>query len=390
MMPRFSIPPRTTIEDKRFPRFGLAAAETPAWTFWYSTARCSGVLQKTVIFNRVGNTDFLWLELRWAAQTEQVEHLDDLLLRRTRVGNLVKDGAAEHMEHVQKIMTEDGGWTGSHWQKELERYSQLWKKSLQSGEPCMMDRDDRNPETDLILAIDNGTQSVRALLFDLQGNVVCKSKVELNPYFSPEPGWAEQDPEYYWTSLCEACQSLWEKSGVDRSRIKGVTLTTQRGTNICVDKNGQALRPAVVWLDQRRADTHDPIGGLWGPLARLTGLKKLIDYFRSKSISRWISQNEPDTWSKTHKFLLLSGWHTYKLTGVFKDSIGGTVGYLPFNYRKLKWAPGWDWSWRATGLSKGQLAELIKPGETLGMITAECCSGNRYSSRVTSDCCRSR
>ncbi|MCL6270434.1 FGGY-family carbohydrate kinase [Sansalvadorimonas sp. 2012CJ34-2] len=230
--------------------------------------------------------------------------------------------------------------------------------------------DDRCDDTDLILAIDNGTQSVRALLFDLKGTVVCKSKVELDPYFSREPGWAEQEPEYYWSSLCAACQSLWEKSGVDRARIKGVTLTTQRGTNICVDKNGQALRPAIIWLDQRRAETHDPIGGLWGPAAKITGLKKLIDYFRSKSSSRWIAQNELETWGNTHKFLLLSGWHTFKLTGEFKDSVGGTVGYLPFNYRLLKWAPRWDWSWRGTCLRKNQLAELIKPGEILGHITA--------------------
>ena len=59
-----------------------------------------------------------------------------------------------------------------------------------------------------LLAIDNGTQSVRALLFDLAGNLVGKGKVELEPYYSEHPGWAEQDPEYYWRSLGEACRQL--------------------------------------------------------------------------------------------------------------------------------------------------------------------------------------
>lgn len=53
----------------------------------------------------------------------------------------------------------------------------------------------------VILAIDNGTQSVRALLFDLDGNLLCKSQVTLNPYIAEQPGWAENDPEYYWQSL---------------------------------------------------------------------------------------------------------------------------------------------------------------------------------------------
>ena len=208
-------------------------------------------------------------------------------------------------------------------------------------------------------------------MFDLQGNVVSKSKVELDPYFASQPGWAEQEPDYYWQSLCKACQTLWETSGIDKSRIKGVTLTTQRGTYVCVDDKGQSLRPAIVWLDQRRANTDDSIGGLWGPLAATVGLKGLMNYFRSKCYSRWIAQNEPELWAKTSHFLLLSGWHTLKLTGEYKDSVGGTVGYLPFNYRKQDWAASWDWAWKATCLKREQLPELIKPGETLGSITAE-------------------
>ena len=62
---------------------------------------------------------------------------------------------------------------------------------------------------DHILAIDNGTQSVRALLFDPTGTLVAKSLVPLEPYYSEQPGWTEQRPAYYWESLCQACQQLW-------------------------------------------------------------------------------------------------------------------------------------------------------------------------------------
>ena len=64
-----------------------------------------------------------------------------------------------------------------------------------------------------LLAIDNGTQSIRAMVFDPDGELIAKSKVEIEPYVSPQPGWAEQDADYFWTSLCQACQQLWAQTG---------------------------------------------------------------------------------------------------------------------------------------------------------------------------------
>ena len=60
---------------------------------------------------------------------------------------------------------------------------------------------------DLLLAIDQGTQSVRAMIFDSQGELLAKSQVHIQPYYSRQPGWAEQDCDYYWANLREACQA---------------------------------------------------------------------------------------------------------------------------------------------------------------------------------------
>ena len=98
---------------------------------------------------------------------------------------------------------------------------------------------------DHLLAIDNGTQSVRALVFDLAGNLVAKAQVTIEPYFSRQPGWAEQNPDYYWSSLCAACRQLWEKAPELKQTIAGVALTTQRATVINVDRKGRPLRPAI-------------------------------------------------------------------------------------------------------------------------------------------------
>ncbi len=74
---------------------------------------------------------------------------------------------------------------------------------------------------DVVLAIDNGTQSIRALLFDMQGNLLAKSRVPIEPYFSEQPGWAEQHPDYFWQTLCQACQQLWSHHRHPQSRDQG-------------------------------------------------------------------------------------------------------------------------------------------------------------------------
>jgi sugar (pentulose or hexulose) kinase len=227
----------------------------------------------------------------------------------------------------------------------------------------MMDKGD-------LLAFDNGTQSVRALLFDLAGNLLAKSKVDLEAYYSEHPGWAEQSALYYWEKLTEACQSLWRLADIDRGLIRGVSLTTQRNTMVNVDSQGNPLRPAIVWLDQRRARLDGPVKGPWGWLFKLAGVEETVDYFRSQVEARWIAQHQPEIWAATHKFLLLSGFLTHRLIGRYVDSVACCVGYLPFDFRRLKWAAPYDWRWPETMVRRELLPELCKPGELLGHITA--------------------
>jgi sugar (pentulose or hexulose) kinase len=223
----------------------------------------------------------------------------------------------------------------------------------------------------LLLALDVGTQSVRAIVFDLVGNIVAREQVHIEPYVSPQPGWAEQDPELYWRSIGEACQALWHKHGIDPAVVAGVGLTTQRATSVCLDAAGQVLRPAIVWLDQRRADNEKPVGGLWGLLFRLVGVSETIASFQAQAKANWLRSHEAETWAKTDKFLLLSGYLTYKLCGQFRDSVGCQVGYIPFDYKKLQWAAKSDWKWQGVCVRPEQLPELVQPGARLGEISAE-------------------
>jgi len=222
---------------------------------------------------------------------------------------------------------------------------------------------------DLILAIDNGTSSVRALLFDLSGNLVAKSRVVIEPYFSEQPGWAEQHPTYFWESLCQACQQLWAQTDIPKEAVKGVALTTQRSTVVNVDQDGEPLRPAIVWLDQRRTEGLQPVGGLWGAIFRATRMTETVAYLQAEAEANWIRTHQSGIWSKTHKYLFLSGYLTYRLTGRFVDSVGCQVGYVPFDYKGFKWSGSRDWKWQAVPMDPALLCELVPPAGLLGEVT---------------------
>ncbi len=224
------------------------------------------------------------------------------------------------------------------------------------------------PTTDQFLAIDCGTQSLRALIFDTEGRLIAKIRVPYKPYVSPRPGWAEQDPEVYWRALCRACRELWLQPGVVKEAIHAVGLTAQRGTVVNVGADGQALRPAILWLDRRTVELP-PIGGLYGAAFKLIGLGDTIATLQANAESNWLRTHQPELWHQTHKYLLLSGYLTYRLTGCFTDATACQVGYLPFDYRRHCWARPSDWRYQALGIEPQTLPELVAPGRELGRIT---------------------
>ncbi len=222
---------------------------------------------------------------------------------------------------------------------------------------------------DLMLAVDCGTQSVRALIFDLEGHLQAKAQVPLEAYVSPQPGWAEQDPDYYWTQLCAATRQVLTPEL--RARLAGMALTTQRATVVNVGRDGRPLRPAIVWLDQRRTEGLPPLKGLWGLIFALIGMGETVAYLQSEAEANWIRTQQPDVWARTYKYLLLSGYLTYRLTGRFVDSVGCQVGYIPFDYKRQHWSARWDWKWQAVPMRPDMLPELVPVGGRLGEVSRE-------------------
>jgi sugar (pentulose or hexulose) kinase len=225
--------------------------------------------------------------------------------------------------------------------------------------------------SEVVMVIDAGTQSIRVSAVDLSGNIIDIVKTPIEPYFSTQPGWAEQDPDYYWKTLGKTCKTFLKKTSIPKKNIKGVTITTQRNTIINLDKDGNHLRPAIVWMDRKIAEVES-----WPrfPMSMAFKAINMLDVIRTtirESEANWIKQHEPHVWEKTDKLLFLSGYFIYKLTGDFVESTGNQVGYIPFDYKKQTWASKGHMYWKMFATERSMLPSLVKPGEVLGTISAE-------------------
>lgn len=226
-------------------------------------------------------------------------------------------------------------------------------------------------EPDLFLSLDQGTQSVRAMLFDAQGQLVAKSQQHITPYFSKQPNWAEQNGEYFWHHLGLACQKLWQTHPQLRDRVAAVALACQRATMICLDEHRQPVRPAIIWLDSRRTDQypHLPFWMRWGAAA--VGLSHMLYQLRSKAECNWLAADFPQDWARTRHFVQLSAYLSCQLTGQLQDAVSSQVGYVPFDHKHQRWANDGDLKWQALTVRREQLPPLVQAAQPLGRITPE-------------------
>jgi len=120
-------------------------------------------------------------------------------------------------------------------------------------------------------------------------------------------------------ALSKVCRTLLERGKIKAEDVLAISVMSQRDTCVFLGKDGKPLRPAILWLDQRMAkydiklSLHFKIG------FKLVEMEKATVISAKKRKANWVRQNEPEIWKNTHKFLLLSGWFNYLLSGEFVD-----------------------------------------------------------------------
>lgn len=226
----------------------------------------------------------------------------------------------------------------------------------------------------LVLTMDFGTQSLRVALVNENGDFLALVKRKYEPaYFSKQKGYAEQDPNYYWNTLIDALKELTSNISELLLNIIGATITTFRDTSVQLDKNLKPIRKSILWLDQRMAKAKEKLPFFHRILFKMVGMKDTIELNRKRTVAHWLKENEPDTWSKTYKYVNISGYLTYKLTGNLVDSVSSLTGHYPINFKKRKWYKKGAMKGRIYGIPPYMLCDLKLPGEQLGVIQDEVC-----------------
>ena len=212
-----------------------------------------------------------------------------------------------------------------------------------------------------ILALDQGTSSSRAILFDKTGQPKAVSQKEFTQIF-PKPGWVEHNPKEIWSSQASVIAETISAEGINGSNIAAIGITNQRETTIVWDaESGEPVYNAIVWQDRRTSAYCDTLkkDGRADLIRSKTGL--IIDAYFSATKIRWILENVPGARRKAEEGRLRFGtvdtWLIWKLTRgeVHVTDVSNASRTMLFNIHTLDWD---DELLRLFGVPKSMLPQI--------------------------------
>ncbi|KAE9557536.1 glycerol kinase GlpK [Companilactobacillus bobalius] len=194
-----------------------------------------------------------------------------------------------------------------------------------------------------IMAIDEGTTSTRAIIFDQKGNKIADAQREFTQYF-PEPGWVEHDANEIWNAVQSTIANVFIESGIKPDQIKGIGITNQRETTVVWDKTtGLPIYNAIVWQSRQTTDIAEKLAGRgYGEMIHeKTGL--LIDPYFYPTKIRWILDHVDGAQKRAENGELLFGtidsWLLWKLSGgaAHITDYSNASRTMLFNIHSLEW-----------------------------------------------------
>lgn len=228
--------------------------------------------------------------------------------------------------------------------------------------------------TQYILAIDQGTTSSRAILFDEKGARIGQAQQEF-PQIFPNDGWVEHNPEDIWSSTIAVCRSVLEDTGIDAKSVASIGITNQRETTILWDtETGEAIYNAIVWQDRRTSEfcqsLHDQ--GYSDMVQEKTGL--LIDPYFSATKIRWVLDNVAGAKEKAQAGRLAFGtvdtFLLWRLTNgqSYKTDATNAARTMAFNIHTQEWDQQLI---DILGIGDVQWPEVMDCSDVFGVIDAQ-------------------
>jgi xylulokinase len=187
------------------------------------------------------------------------------------------------------------------------------------------------------LGIDTSTTGSKALIIDKDGKVLSTASSS-HTLQTPIPLWSEQDPNEWWGAVSISVQSVLGSLGIGGEQISAVGLTGQMHGLVILDKDGQILRPAILWNDQRTQAQCDQIHQIIGRenFIRISGNVALTGFTAPKIL--WVKENEPEVYAKIKHILLPKDFIRFKLTGEFAMDKAGGSGTVLFDLENRDWS----------------------------------------------------
>ena len=229
-----------------------------------------------------------------------------------------------------------------------------------------------------ILALDQGTTSSRAILFNHSGEIASVAQREFQQFY-PQPGWVEHDPEEILTSQFACAKEALAKAGIGTKDVAAIGITNQRETAIVWDRTtGKAIHPAIVWQDRRTAAFCNELeaSGAGETVANRTGL--VIDSYFSGTKVKWILDNVPGARERANRgelaFGTVDSWLIWHLTGGKRHvtDVTNASRTLLYNVVEGKWDAE---LLKLLDVPESLLPEVVWSSEHIAETTAEGLSG---------------
>ncbi|MTV37333.1 glycerol kinase GlpK [Duganella radicis] len=218
-----------------------------------------------------------------------------------------------------------------------------------------------------ILALDQGTTSSRAILFDHRGQI-CGSAAQEFPQHFPHPGWVEHDPMDIWHSQLNVARKVLHDNQIDPHHVLAIGVTNQRETTVVWDrKTGEPIAPAIVWQDRRTAELCDALraDGKAKKISDSSGLE--LDAYFSATKLKWLLDNVPGARAKAEQgglaFGTVDSWLVYKLTGKHVTDVSNAARTMLFNIHLMRW----DYDLlHLFGIPEAVLPQIVSSSEEVG------------------------
>ncbi|MGC1362522.1 MAG: xylulokinase [Silvibacterium sp.] len=216
----------------------------------------------------------------------------------------------------------------------------------------------------MFLGLDIGTGGTRAVLVNSLGKLVASASCEHAPFRSPQPGWAEQDPEDWWRAAQQAIRDVIAASG---AHIDAVGLTGQMHGAVMLDAAGEVLRPSLIWCDQRTDAEcewlHRTIGR--ERLLELTANPALPNFTLTKLL--WVRQHQPEIFERIAHILCPKDYVRYRMTGTYAIDVQEASGTLLLDVAHRRWSTEVA---RAVGIPEAWLPQLFESPEICAKISS--------------------